>query len=220
MELNHDTRPRPELVVIGTSWGGLDAVGRLLDLLPASLPCAMVLVQHRGPKSSALAQLLGRHTSWPVADADDKETISFGKLYLAPPDYHLMIQSGGFALSTEAPLRYSRPSIDVLFESAAEAYGPRLAGVLLTGANDDGARGLARIQALGGLTLVQEPATATRSDMPRAALALMTPDLVAPLDGIAARLVEACGAGPTPPERRPTARPTDRPSDAEAGRGR
>jgi two-component system, chemotaxis family, protein-glutamate methylesterase/glutaminase len=193
MELNHDPRPGPELVVIGASWGGLEAVGRLLDLLPATLACPLALVQHRGPQVSQLARLLAQHTSWPVCEADDKQSIVPATVYLAPPGYHLLVQSGGFALSTEAPVRYSRPSIDVLFDSAADAYGPRLVGVLLTGANDDGARGLARIHAGGGLTMVQDPATAARPDMPAAALARMTPDLVAPVDGIAARLVEVCG---------------------------
>jgi two-component system chemotaxis response regulator CheB len=209
MELNTDARPGPELVVIGASWGGLEAVGRLLDRLPASLDCAMALVQHRGPGISALAHLLATHTSWPVGEAEDKEVISPGKLYLAPPGYHLMVQSGGFALSTEAPLRYSRPSIDVLFDSAADAYGPRLVGVLLTGANDDGARGLARIQACGGVTLVQDPATATRPDMPRSALAIMTPDLVAPLEGIAARLTEVCRGAAAGQDQTVPSRPSD-----------
>jgi two-component system chemotaxis response regulator CheB len=193
MELNHDPRPSPELVVLGASWGGLATVARLLEALPPSLPCAMALVQHLGPGASELARLLARHTTWPVREADDKERITPGRLYVAPPDYHLLVQVNGFALSTDAPLRHSRPSIDVLFESAADAFGARLAGVLLTGANDDGARGLARIQARGGVTIVQDPATATRPDMPRAALATITPDLVAPLEGIAAHLVELCG---------------------------
>jgi two-component system chemotaxis response regulator CheB len=196
MELKHDSHLCPELVVFGASWGGLAAMGRLLELLPRSTRCGMALVQHRGPQASELASLLGRHTSWRVREADDKERICPGTLYVAPAGYHLMVDADSFALSTDAPLRYSRPSIDVLFESAADAFGSRLAAVLLTGANDDGSRGLARVKAQGGLTIVQDPETAARDDMPRAALALMTPDLVAPLDAIAAHLAELCGGEP------------------------
>jgi two-component system chemotaxis response regulator CheB len=194
----------PRLVVIGASWGGLDAVAGLLDALPGPLAVPMVLVQHRGAQASELARLLGRHTVGPVCEADDKEAISPGRLYVAPPDYHLLVERGRFALSTEAPVRFSRPSIDVLFESAADSYGAAVVGVLLTGANDDGARGLAHIRARGGLVLVQDPATAARSDMPRAAIARLAPDLVAPLPDLSAALVELCGVQPAPtgpPER-------------------
>jgi two-component system chemotaxis response regulator CheB len=192
MELTPATRQEPELVVIGASWGGLDAVGHLLARLTPPLSCPMALVLHRSPRQSDLAALLARRTSLPVREADDKEAIAPGHIYVAPPGYHLLVQSGGFALSTEAPVRHSRPSIDVLFDSAADAYGPRLIGVLLTGANDDGARGLARIQARGGTTLVQDPTTAARDHMPRAALEHLSPDLVAPLDELAVALSDLC----------------------------
>jgi two-component system chemotaxis response regulator CheB len=190
----------PELVVVGASWGGLDAVAGLLDALPGPLAVPMVLVQHRGAQASELARLLGRHSTGAVTEADDKDEILPGRLYVAPPDYHLLVERGRFALSTEAKVRFSRPSIDVLFESAADSYGAAVIGVLLTGANDDGARGLAHIRARGGLVLVQDPATAARSDMPLAAIARLAPDQIAPLDGLAATLVDLCGVQATAPD--------------------
>jgi two-component system chemotaxis response regulator CheB len=200
MELTNDSRPRPQLVVIGASWGGLDAIGRLLASLPATLGCPLAIVQHRGPQVSELARLLGRHTSWPVREAEDKAPVTPGTVHVAPPGYHLLVQPDGFALSTEAPVRFSRPSIDVLFESAADTYGSRLVGVVLTGANDDAARGLARIHRAGGLTMVQDPDDAVRADMPRAALRLTTPHVVAPIEGLADALAEVCGVAPEPAE--------------------
>jgi two-component system chemotaxis response regulator CheB len=200
MELTNESRPHPELVVIGASWGGLDAVSRLLALLPPALDCPLALVQHRGPQASELARLLGRHTAWPVREVDDKAPVAPGTVHVAPPGYHLLVQPDGFALSTEAPVRFSRPSIDVLFESAADTYGSRLVGVVLTGANDDGARGLARIGRVGGVTMVQDPATATRRDMPLAALTLVVPDVLADLDGLATALAAVCGTTPEPAE--------------------
>jgi two-component system chemotaxis response regulator CheB len=188
----------PELVVVGASWGGLEAVAALLDGLEGSLAVPMVLVQHRGVQASELARLLGRHTAGTVREADDKEEILPGRLYVAPPDYHLLVEPGRFALSTEAPVRFSRPSIDVLFESAADSYGAGVIGVLLTGANDDGARGLEHIRARGGLVLVQDPATAARGDMPRAAIARLAPDQIAPVAGLAATLVDLCGVQAAP----------------------
>ena len=196
--------PRPPaLAVIGTSWGGLLAVADLLDRLPAALACPIALVQHRGAHPSELAKLLARHTDWPVREADDKDTLDPGTLYVAPADYHLLVDRTGFALSTEAPVRFSRPSIDVLFHSAADAFGSRLVGVLLTGANEDGAAGLAHIQERGGYTLVQDPDTAARADMPQAALSRMTPDVVGSLAVLADHLTARCGLlgereGPAP----------------------
>jgi two-component system, chemotaxis family, protein-glutamate methylesterase/glutaminase len=200
MELTTAPPRQPGLVVLGTSWGGLEAVSRLLGRMPRPPGTALALVQHRGPQASALARLLARRVAWPVAEVDDKERIVAGRLYIGPPGYHLLVEHPWgereaptrFALSTDEPVRFSRPSIDVLFESAADAYGDRLIGVLLTGANDDGARGLAHIQTRGGFTIVQDPESASRPDMPRAALARMAPDVVAPLDDIADLLVDVC----------------------------
>jgi two-component system chemotaxis response regulator CheB len=128
----------------------------------------------------------------PVVEPEDKEPVEHGRVYLAPAGYHLLVDGGAFALSTDEPVAYARPSIDVLFESAADVYGERVIGVVLTGSNDDGARGLARIKERGGVAVVQEPATAERPEMPEAAIAAAQPEAVLPLDEIApfvARLV-------------------------------
>jgi two-component system chemotaxis response regulator CheB len=184
-----------DLVAIGTSWGGLDALRTILRALPGHLDAALVVAQHRGPDAhpSAFRSLLGAATRLNVCDGDDKQPINRGYVYLAPPDYHLLVEREHLALSVEAPVAFSRPSIDVLLESAAEAYGERCVGVVLTGANDDGARGLARIRALGGAAIVEDPETAARPEMPRAALAAVPDAQVARLDEIPSLLVELCG---------------------------
>jgi two-component system, chemotaxis family, protein-glutamate methylesterase/glutaminase len=182
----------PELVVVGASWGGLEAVARLLDHLPPSFTCPMVLVQHRAPQPSQLAPLLQRHTKWCVCEVDDKDVIRPATLYLAPPGYHLLVGRGHFELSIDAPVRWSRPSIDVTFESAADAYREGLVGVVLTGANADGAEGLARIAHRGGMPVVQDPATAVEPTMPRAALAAVPDAEVLTIEGIADRLQHLC----------------------------
>jgi len=186
------------LVAVGCSWGGLAAAGGLLAALPSDYAVAIVIVQHRTEAPSALAEILGRQTALPVAEPDDKDEVRAGHVYVAPPGYHLHVARGRFSLDTEAPVRYSRPSIDVLFESAAEAYGPEMAAVVLTGANSDGAAGLARVAASGGLALVQDPATAERPTMPAAALAAVPtavvgniPELARVLTAAAAPLGEA-----------------------------
>ncbi len=136
-----------DLVAVGCSWGGLAAAGMLLAALPPDYCVATVIVQHRTEAPSALAEILGRSTPLPVAEPDDKEEVRPGHVYVAPPGYHLLVDRKRFWLNTEAPVAYSRPSIDVLFESAAEAFGSRVAAVVLSGANSDGAAGLARVAA-------------------------------------------------------------------------
>ncbi len=175
-----------ELVVIGASWGGLHAVRTVLDGLGDSANAAIVLAQHRGAAGGErLAPLLQRHTQLLVREAEDKDRLTPGSVYLAPPDYHTLIESDGtIALSTEAAVRHARPSIDVLFRSAAEAYRERCVGVVLTGANADGAEGLALIKRLGGVAVVQDPRTAERREMPSAALEATNADLVLPLEEI------------------------------------
>lgn len=172
-----------ELIVIGASWGGLHAVGEILHTLPQDLDVPVVVAQHRSTDSigGGLAGLLRVRAHLPVIDVDDKDPIERGRVYLAPPDYHLLIQEGYFSLSTEERVNYARPSIDVLFESAADTYRERVIGVILTGANNDGAAGLARIKALGGVAVVQEPGTAERHEMPDAAIAATHADAVLPL---------------------------------------
>jgi two-component system chemotaxis response regulator CheB len=192
--MSDEAGPRFPIVAIGCSWGGLDAVGKVLDGTPDELEAAFVVVQHRMHRPSELGPLLGRHTRWTVCEAEDKEGLSPRRVFLAPPGYHLLVDGDRFALSTEAPLRGSRPSIDVLFEAIAESFGPRVIGVVLTGANDDGAAGLAAIAAAGGAAVVQEPSTAERSAMPAAAVARVPAAVVVPLDEVAttiARLVVA-----------------------------
>ena len=181
-----------ELVAIGTSLGGLNAVTALLSALPPSLPVPLVIVQHRSvtPDREGLAVLLQEHTRLTVIEAEDKMPLAAGSVYLAPADYHLLVESKGIvALSTEAPVRSARPSIDVFFQTAADAYGAALLGVLLTGASADGAEGLASVKARGGRAIVQDPASAECRTMPAAALAATAVDYVLPLSRIGEHLV-------------------------------
>lgn len=160
-----------EIVVVGTSWGGLAALRTLAAGLPRELGLATVVIQHRHKDSDRLlATLLQERTALTVCEVEDKQPILPGFLFIAPPDYHLLVERGHFSLSIDPPVRYSRPSIDVAFQSAADAYGPRTVGIVLTGANADGAAGLAAIAERGGLAVVQSPSTAESPTMPRAAL--------------------------------------------------
>jgi two-component system chemotaxis response regulator CheB len=172
-----------DLCVIGASWGGLRAVGGLLRSLPGRLDLAFVVAQHRGTDSrpGGLEELLQTHSLYPVLEAWDKGPIDPGHVYVAPPDYHLLVEPGSFALSVDERVNYARPSIDVLFESASDAYGERLIGIVLTGANHDGAAGLARIKRRGGVAIVQDPREAEASAMPAAAIAATQADAVLPL---------------------------------------
>jgi two-component system, chemotaxis family, protein-glutamate methylesterase/glutaminase len=182
-----------DVVVIGASWGGLRALEQVLGALPGDFPAPIVIAQHRDIDSedALLERLLNRHTRLRVADAEDKAPLQPGTVLLSPPGYHLLVTDDHVDLSVDAPVQFARPSIDVLFESAAEEYGRRVVGVLLTGANADGAAGLAEIARRGGRTIVQDPATAERPEMPRAALAAMKPDAVVPLEDVARALCEA-----------------------------
>jgi two-component system chemotaxis response regulator CheB len=183
-----------ELIVIGTSWGGLDAVSRLLDGLHDDVHQPIIVAQHRSVESEegGLARLLAFHTSRLVSDPDDKTPLERDHVYLSPPDYHVLVENGHLALSTEAPVQYARPSVDVLFESVADAYGPRAVGIVLTGANADGAAGLARIKERGGVAIVQEPESSVRRTMPDAAIAATTADAILPLEEIPAFLYGLC----------------------------
>ncbi len=160
-----------DIVVVGTSWGGLAALRTLVSGLPGDFGMAVTLVQHRHKDSDhLLRQLLQEHSALRVCEVEDKMPMEHGCIYVAPPDYHTLVEPGHFSLSTEAPVRYSRPSIDVTFLSAADSYGHRTVGVVLTGANADGAVGLKRISDRGGMAIVQDPATAESSLMPSAAV--------------------------------------------------
>jgi two-component system, chemotaxis family, protein-glutamate methylesterase/glutaminase len=178
-----------QVVVMGTSAGGLRALEAVLRRLPADFPLPIVAVQHRSKESEAFAQVMQSLVALPVHEAEDKEPIEGPGVYLAPPDYHLLVEPGRLALSTDEPVGFSRPSIDVLFESAADAYGENVIAVLLTGANRDGSVGLARVREVGGFAIVQDPRTAESPEMPSAAIACGAVDQVVPLERIAGELV-------------------------------
>jgi two-component system chemotaxis response regulator CheB len=182
------------LVAMGASWGGLEVLRVILGALPGDFGAAVVVAQHRAPEShrNAFRDLLAAVTRLRVCEADDKDELRAGQVYVAAPDYHLLVEDGALALSTDERVQYARPSIDVLLASAAEAYRERCVGVILTGANADGAEGLARIAELGGTAIVQDPTTAARPEMPRAALAAVPGARVAAPDEIAPILVELC----------------------------
>lgn len=187
------TRPVPvEAVVVGASAGGVEALLSIFASLPAAYRLPILVVLHMpDDRLSQLAQVFQQRLALRVKEVDDKESLQGGTLYFAAPGYHLLVeQDRSLSLSREAPLHYSRPSIDILFDSAAEVYGAALAGILLTGANHDGAAGLATIQRQGGLTLVQDPDEAQVPTMPQAALALLRPDFILRLQDIRALLVE------------------------------
>jgi two-component system chemotaxis response regulator CheB len=184
-----------DLVAIGASWGGLHAVGAVLAHLPAGFPASVVVAQHRGSDDGMLVDLLGRVSALPVRDAEDKDELRPGEVLLAPPDYHLLVEDETVALSVDEPVAFSRPSIDVLFQSAAESRGDRVVGVVLTGANDDGAAGLNAIWRRGGIALVQDPGEAERPEMPRAALERCAGAQVRPLRAIAPELARICAVG-------------------------
>ena len=172
-----------EAVVIGASAGGVEALLKLLANLPSTWRLPIVVVMHLPEgRESLLSRVFEQRLRIAVREAADKASIENGTLYFAPPSYHLSIERQRvFSLSCEPPVLWSRPSIDLLLSSAADAYGPALAGFLLTGANQDGAQGLRDIHRAGGLTAVQDPADAEVATMPRAALALHAPDYVLPL---------------------------------------
>jgi two-component system chemotaxis response regulator CheB len=185
--------PQFEIIVIGASLGGLRALTVLLAGLPVEFPLPLAVAQHRNKDADdSLRAFLQGYSSLAIREVEDKQDILPGCVYLAPPDYHLLVDVGSFALSTEGPVVFARPSIDVLFESAAGSYGERVVGLILTGASDDGARGLAEIKRGGGLTLVQEPASAQSAVMPAAAIAASQIDHILPLEQIAPFLINLC----------------------------
>ncbi|HUQ79541.1 MAG TPA: chemotaxis protein CheB [Gemmatimonadaceae bacterium] len=176
--------------MIGTSWGGLSAVSTVVADLPSTFALPLVVVQHRSPDAPGLlADLLQLRTRLTVVEVEDKQPVLPGHVFIAPPNYHLLVDRGVFSLTTDAPVRYSRPSIDVTLMAAADEYGRHTIGVVLTGANEDGALGLKRIADRGGYTIVQDPATAESPVMPQAALRSVPRSRVIPLARIAGHLV-------------------------------
>ncbi len=178
------------IVVIGASLGGVKALSLLLSGV-RSLGPPVVAVVHRGADSDdTLIRALQSATTVPVREAVDKQKLEPGTLHVAPANYHLLVEKDGLALSIEAPVCWARPSIDVLFESAADVWGERVIGIILTGANSDGAQGLARIKRRGGLTVVQQASEALCPAMPEAAMAAAPVDRILPLAGIAEMLAD------------------------------
>jgi two-component system chemotaxis response regulator CheB len=179
-----------DLAVIGSSAGGIDALTDILSNLNKDFSLPLVIVQHRAELSVGLAEVLQSSCAIPVIEPEDKSPIEPGYVYVAPSGYHLLIEMGSFALSVDGHVNWSRPSIDVLFESAAEYFGPRVIGIVLTGRNNDGAHGLARLKEFGALTVVQEPSTAPNPDMPESAIARSLVDHILNLKEIANLLVK------------------------------
>ena len=182
-----------QFIAIGTSLGGFRALRTVLGALPKDFPLPVGLVQHRSNEDSeALAPLLAARTRLPVIEVDDKEEIRNGCVYICPSNYHLLVDRGHLALSTDEPVLHARPSIDVFFESAADAYRESVIGVLLTGMSTDGAAGLAKIKGNGGFTIVQDPLGAEGRTMPEAAIESVAIDKILPLEDIAPFLTGLC----------------------------
>lgn len=191
-------RERIDAIVIGASAGGVEALSVVLPALPARLRAAVFVVLHLPrERPSLLVDIFAAKCRVPVVEAGDKEPVVPGTVTFAPPDYHLLVDGSLLSLSADELVNFSRPSIDVLFESAVDVYAARLMGIILTGGNDDGAAGLDAIRRAGGITVVQQPETAQTSLMPESALQRGAADFVLTIDGIAALLRGLDGEGPT-----------------------
>ena len=187
------------IIVIGTSFGGLTALETLLPSLPEDFPVPIALVQHRSKDSdNGLRDFLSSYSRLSIVEPEDKQPIEPGRIYLAPQGYHLLVEPYHFALSIDAPVLYARPSINVLFETAPDTYRDGTIGVILTGANADGAQGLAKIKAYGGQVVVQDPASAAAPQMPEAALAATRADHILPLAEIGPLLISLCAEAKAP----------------------
>jgi len=187
----------PAVIVIGGSAGSLDALLAIVTALPDALAIPIVVALHLSPtQPSVLPELLSRMCRRTVREVEDKQALQRAAIHVAPPNYHVLVERGRtLSLSVDAPVHFSRPSIDLLFESAADALGPAVVGVLLSGANEDGARGLRRIRDAGGTAVIQDPATAPHPEMPAAALRWIGDQAhVIPLPALAHRLPTIIGA--------------------------
>ncbi len=175
-----------EAVVMGASAGAVEALSAILPFLSPAFPVPVIVVVHVPPdRRSIMAELFQTKCALSVTEAEDKQPLERGTIYFAPPDYHLLVEAGGsLALSNEEPVLFSRPSIDVLFESAADVYGSRLVAIVLTGANSDGARGLRAVANAGGTAIVQNPDGATAAAMPTAAIEMVPDADIMPLAAI------------------------------------
>jgi len=180
-----------EAIVIGVSSGGLNVMKVMFSLLPKDFSTPIIIVQHIGKYSENLwIKLLSDKSNLEIKEADEKEKIEKGKVYIAPANYHLLIERDKtFSLTIDERVNFARPSIDVLFESAAEAYQNKLIGVVLTGSNNDGSKGIKRIKECGGLTIVQDPETAESNYMPASAIEAILPDYILPIEEIIKLLI-------------------------------
>jgi two-component system chemotaxis response regulator CheB len=185
-------------VVAGVSTGGVEALKLVLGGLPRDFPLPVMVVAHISPEAdNGLALLLDDQCGIRIKEAEELEETAAGTVYLAPPNYHLLVERNAtLSLSVDPPVRFARPSVDVLFESAAVAFGPALIGVVMTGAGSDGSHGLRLIKEVGGVTVVQDPATAEADPMPRSAIETVSPDYIAPLVDIAPLLVRLANSQP------------------------
>src|ERR1035437_378967 len=181
-----------EAIVIGVSSGGMNAMQIMFSLLPKDFNTPIIIVQHVSPHSdNQWIKLLNEKSNLHIKEADEKEKIEKGNVYIAPPNYHLLIEKNKtFSLTIDERVNFARPSIDVLFESAAEAYKNKLIGIVLTGSNNDGTNGIKRIKECGGLTIIQDPETAESSSMPASAIAINQPDYILSFEEIRALLIK------------------------------
>ncbi len=181
-----------EAIVIGVSSGGMTALKFIFSALPAGFNIAIIVVQHVSARSdNQWIKLLNEKSSLTIKEADEKEKIESGNVYIAPANYHLLVEKDKtFSLTIDERVNFARPSIDVLFESAAEAYKNKLIGIVLTGSNDDGTKGIKRIKECGGLAIIQDPETAESSYMPSSAIAAVRPDHVLSLENIIELLIK------------------------------
>lgn len=181
-----------KVIVLGSSIGGLNALSTILPVLPKNFPLPIIIVQHLSPSSgNFMSRHLDSISRVKVKEVEEKEEILPGVVYIAPSNYHVLVEEDNtISLSVEERVNYARPSIDVLFETAADVYGSNLIGIILTGANNDGSQGLKKIKKLGGIAIVQEPETAENADMPKAALDATEVDYILPLEEIGPFLVK------------------------------
>jgi len=187
-----------EAIVIGVSSGGMKALKFIFSTLPAWFPTPIIIVQHVSAHSdNEWIELLNEKSNLNVKEADEKEKIASGNVYIAPANYHLLIEKDKtFSLTIDERVNFARPSIDVLFESAAEAYKNKLIGIVLTGSNNDGAKGIKRIKECGGLAIIQDPETAESFTMPASAIAAIEPDYILSLEKILELLIKITQTNP------------------------
>jgi len=193
----HEVAPQFDVVAIGASAGGVEALHAVVGALPGDFPVPVLIVQHMDPRhKSMLAGLLGRRCKLRVKQAANDEAIEFGTIYIAQPDMHLIVRGDRLVLTDTKLVHFSRPSIDLLFESVADVYGDRAIGVILSGSGVDGAAGIRAIKSKGGTTLIQDPSTAAHAGMPQAARATGCVDVTLPLEEIGPALVSLVAPGP------------------------